>query len=116
MLALHGSDKRADRIMTQVENAKKLRKNEFYKCPLPHVHPQHKQGFFKNFDVHFRVYGSRKDHYAVVQLHEELAWNARRQAYEKGGVSEEDLQTISLAAWFEALKKHTGKQVHVVKK
>ena len=102
--------------MTQVEYVKKLGKNEFYKCPFPHVHPRHKQAFFKDFDVHFRTFGGREDHFAVVQLHEELAWEARRDASEKGSLSEEDLRLISLTAWLNAVEKHTGKAIQVVKK
>ena len=102
--------------MTQVEDVKKLGRNEFYKCPFPHVHPRHKQAFFKDFDVHFRIFGGREDHFAVVQLHEELAWEARREASEKGSVSEEDLRRISLAAWLDAVEQLTGKEIQVVKK
>lgn len=102
--------------MTKVKDMQKLRKNEFYKCPLLHIHPRHEKAFFKNFDVHFRVFRSRKDHFAVVQLHEELAWKARRLANEKGSISEEDLKKISDVAWFEAVKKQTGKSIQVVKK
>jgi len=102
--------------MTQVEDVKKLSKNEFYKCPFPHVHPRHKQAFFKDFDVHFRVFGDRKDHFAVAQLHEELAWDARHLASERGNVTEEGQKLISLGAWLDAVEKHTGKPVQVVKK
>jgi hypothetical protein len=102
--------------MTQVEYVKKLGKSEFYKCPFPHVHPRHKQAFFKDFDVHFRIFGGREDHFAVVQLHEELAWEARREASEKGSLSEEDLRNISLAAWLDAVEQQTGKSIQVVKK
>jgi hypothetical protein len=102
--------------MTQVEDVKKLGKNEFYKCPFPHVHPRHKQAFFKSFDEHFRIFGGRSDHLAVAQLHEELAWEAKRLASEKGAVGEEELRLISLAAWFDAVEKQTGKPIQVVKK
>ena len=102
--------------MTQVKDVKKLGKNEFYKCPFPHVHPRHKKAFFKSFDSHFRIFGDREDHFAVVQLHEELVWTIRRSEAEKGGLSEEDLRRISLGAWLEAIKQHTGKAVQVVKK
>jgi hypothetical protein len=102
--------------MTQTEEAKKLSKNEYYKCPFPHVHPKHRQAFFKDFDAHFRIFGGREDHFALMQLHEELAWNARRQASERGNLSNEKLQLISLAAWLDAVEKHTGKPVQVVKK
>jgi hypothetical protein len=102
--------------MTQVDELKKLGKNEFYKCPFPHVHPRHKQAFFKDFDAHFRVFGDRKDHFAVVQLHEELAWDARRSESEKGALGEEDVRRISLAAWLEAIKRCAGKPIQVVSK
>ena len=102
--------------MTQVGDLKALGKNEYYKCPFPHVHPRHKQAFFKDFDVHFRIFGDREDHFAVVQLHEELAWDMRHSASEKGSLSEEDLRRISLRAWLEAVKRSTGKPIQVVKK
>jgi hypothetical protein len=102
--------------MTQVDELKMLGKDEFYKCPFLHVHPRHKQAFFKDFDKHFRIFGGRDDHFAVAQLHEELAWDARRVASEKGAVSDEDKRRISLQAWFEAIKKQTGKAIQVVKK
>jgi hypothetical protein len=102
--------------MTEVEEVKKLGKNEFYRCPFPHVHPKHKQAFFKDFDAHFRIFGGREDHLKVAQLHEQLAWEARREASEKGNPSEEDLRLISLAAWLNAVEKQTGKPIQVVKK
>jgi hypothetical protein len=102
--------------MTEIEEVKKLGKNEFYKCPFPHVHPKHKQAFFKDFDSHFRIFGGREDHLEVAQLHEQLAWETRRTASEKGSPSEEELRLISLAAWLDAVEKHTGKPVQVVKK
>lgn len=101
--------------MTQIEEPKKLGKNEFYKCPFSHVHPKHKQAFFKDFDSHFRIFSNRDDHLEVAQLHEQLAWEARRAASEKGKLSEEDLRNISLAAWLEAVEKKTGKPIQVVK-
>ena len=100
--------------MTQVDELKKLGKNEYYKCPFPHAHPRHKQVFFKDFDAHFRIFGNREDHLAVAQLHEQLVWEARREASEKGSLSEEDLRNISLAAWLKALEKQTGKPIQVV--
>jgi len=100
--------------MIQVEDVKKLGKNEFYKCPFPHVHPRHKQAFFKDFDAHFRIFGGREDHLEAVQLHEQLAWEVRRAASEKGSLGEEDLQNISLAAWLEAIEQCTGKPIQVV--
>jgi hypothetical protein len=102
--------------MTQVDAPKTLSKNEYYKCPFPHVHPRHKQAFFKDFDAHFRIFGDREDHLAVAQLHEQLAWEARREASEKGSLSEEDLRRISLEAWLEAIKQSTGKEIQVVSK
>jgi hypothetical protein len=102
--------------MTQVDGLKVLGKNEFYKCPFPHVHPQHKQAFFKDFDAHFRIFGAREDHFDVAQLHEQLAWDARRAASEKGSLSEEDMRSISLRAWLDAIKRHTGKEIQVVSK
>lgn len=101
--------------MTQIEEPKKLGKNEFYKCPFSHVHPKHKQAFFKDFDSHFRIFSNRDDHLEVAQLHEQLAWEARRAASEKGKLSEEDLRNISLAAWLEAVEKQTGKPIQVVR-
>ena len=100
--------------MTKVEDVKKLGKNELYKCPFPHVHPKHKQAFFKDFDSHFRIFSNRDDHLEVAQLHEQLAWEARRAASEKGKLSEEDLRNISLAAWLKAVEQQTGKPIQVV--
>jgi hypothetical protein len=102
--------------MTQVDGVKPLGKNEFFKCPFPHVHPRHKQAFFKDFDAHFRIFGGREDHFAVVKLHEELVWDAQRLASEKGAVSDEDKRRISFEAWLEAVKRHTGRAIQVVKK
>jgi hypothetical protein len=102
--------------MTQVDAPQKLGKNEYYKCPFPHVHPRHKQAFFKDFDAHFRIFGDREDHLAVAQLHEQLAWEARREASEKGSLSEGDLRRISFEAWLEAIKQSTGKPIQVVSK
>ena len=102
--------------MAKVDEPKVLGKNEFYKCPFPHVHTRHKQALFKDFDVHFRIFGGRDDHLEVAQLHEQLAWEARHAASEKGNVSEEDLRKISLVAWLEAIKRSTGKEIQVVSK
>jgi hypothetical protein len=67
--------------------------------------------------VHFRIFGGREDHHALVQLHEELVWDAKRSASEKGSsLSQEELRLISLAAWLDAVEQHTGKPVQVVKK
>jgi len=100
--------------MTQVDEPKKLGKNEFYKCPFPHIHPKHKQAFFKNFDLHFRIFSNRDDHIEVAQLHEQLAWEARRAASEKGNLSEDNLRNISLAAWLKAIEQCTSKPIQVV--
>ena len=102
--------------MGQVDEPRRLGKDELYKCPFPHVHPRHKQTFFKDFDKHFRIFSNRDDHLEVVQLHEQLAWEARRVASEKSSLSEEDLQNISLAAWLQAIENKTGKPIIVVKK
>jgi hypothetical protein len=102
--------------MGQVDEPRRLGKDELYKCPFPHVHPRHKQAFFKDFDKHFRIFSNRDDHLEVVQLHEQLAWEARRAASEKSSLSEEDLQNISLAAWLQAIENKTGKPIIVVKK
>jgi hypothetical protein len=67
--------------------------------------------------VHFRIFGGGEDHLALVQLHEELVWDAKRAASEKGSsLSPEELRLISLAAWLDAVEQHTGKPVQVVKK
>jgi hypothetical protein len=100
--------------MGQVDAPRRLGKSELYKCPFQHVHPRHKQAFFKDFDSHFRIFGDRDDHFEVAQLHEQLAWDARRLASEKRKLSEEDVQNISLAAWLDAVKQCTGKQIQVV--
>ena len=102
--------------MGQDDEPRRLGKDELYKCPFPHVHPRHKQAFFKDFDKHFRIFSNRDDHLEVVQLHEQLAWEARRVASEKSSLSEEDLQNISLAAWLQAIENKTGKPIIVVKK
>jgi len=102
--------------MTQVDGVKALGKNEFYSCPFPHVYPRHKQAFFKDFDANFRIFGDREEHFTVVQLHEELAWNMRHSASEKRKLGKEDLRRISLAAWLEAVKRSTGKPIQVVSK
>ncbi|MBN1358788.1 hypothetical protein JW988_08480 [Candidatus Bathyarchaeota archaeon] len=102
--------------MGQVDAPRRLGKDELYRCPFPHVHPRHKQAFFKDFDKHFRIFSNRDDHLEVVQLHEQLAWEYRRAASEKQKLSEEDLQNISLGAWLQAIEKKTGKPITVVKK
>jgi hypothetical protein len=100
--------------MGQIDEPRKLGKSELYRCPFPHVHPRHKQAFFKDFDKHFRIFGDRDDHFEVVQLHEELAWDARRTASEKRKLTEEEIQNISLSTWLEAIKKCTGKPIQIV--
>jgi len=100
--------------MAQVDVPKKLDKNEYYKCPLPHAHPRQEQAFFKNFDSHFSTFSSREDHIAVIQLHEELNWKARCSEAEKRNLNEADLQRISLRTWLDAVKKETGKTIQVV--
>jgi hypothetical protein len=100
--------------MTKTKDAKKLNKKEYYKCPLPHVHPRHEQAFFKNFDSHFSTFSNREDHLEVLQLHEDLNWKARCSEAEKRSLTEEDLHQISLKTWKEAIKKKTGKTVQVV--
>jgi hypothetical protein len=100
--------------MAQTGEMKKLDKNEYYKCPLPHVHPRHEQAFFKNFDSHFSTFSNRGDHFDVIQLHEELNWKMRCSEAEKRNLAEEDLQKISLKTWIEAVKKKTGKAVQII--
>jgi len=100
--------------MGQVDAPRRLGKGELYKCPFSHVHPKHKQAFFKDFDSHFRIFGDRDDHFEVAQLHEQLAWDMRRTASEKCKLSDEDVQNISLKAWFDAIKQCTGKPIRVV--
>ncbi len=98
------------------DELKNLKKEEFYKCPLPHLRPRHKQAFFKNFAKHFRIFSNRDDHLAIIQLHEEIVWNIKRSAAEKGDNIDENIDKISHEAWFESIKKHTGKSIQVVKK
>jgi hypothetical protein len=102
--------------LSQVDEPKKLGKNEFYKCPFSHLHARRKQAFFKDFDAHFRIFGGREDHLEVAQLHEQLAWEARRLGSEKGSLGDEAIRNISLAAWLEAIKQTTGKEIQVVSK
>jgi len=102
--------------MVQVDDPRRLGKDELYRCPFPHVYPRHKQAFFKDFDTHFRIFSSRADHLEVVQLHEQLAWEARRAASEKGKLSRDVLANISLKTWLEAVKQKTGKLLEVIKK
>ncbi|TRO50180.1 hypothetical protein E2P63_06815 [Candidatus Bathyarchaeota archaeon] len=102
--------------MVQVDEPRRLGKNELYRCPFPHVYPRHKQAFFKDFDTHFRIFSGRDDHLEVLQLHEQLAWEARRVASETRKLSRDDLANISLTAWLEAVKQKTGKPLEVIKK
>ena len=102
--------------MTQADGVKKLGKTEFYKCPLPHVQSKHGQALFKDFDSHFRIFGDRDDHLAVVQAHEDIVWNMRRAASERGKLGEEALRRASFEAWLQAVKQCTGKAVQIVVK
>jgi hypothetical protein len=81
---------------------------------LPHVHPRHEQAFFKNFEAHFSTFKTRDDHFAVLKLHEEIAWELRRSESEKRSLNEDDLRRISLEAWLEAIKKQTGQPIGIV--
>jgi hypothetical protein len=100
--------------LSKVDAPRRLGKGELYKCPFPHVHPKHKQAFFKDFDKHFRVFGDRDDHFEVMQLHEQLAWDMRRVASEKHQLTDVDLENISLKAWLEAIKDCTGRPIQIV--
>ncbi len=94
--------------------SKKLNGNEYYKCPLPHLHPRQEQAYFKSFDSHFSTFSSRDDHLEVLQLHEELNWKVRCTEAEKRTLTEADLQRISHKTWLDAIKKQTGKAVQIV--
>lgn len=73
--------------------------------------------FFKDFEAHFRTFGSKDDdHFAVVRLHEELFWKLRCSESEKRNLSQSDLQELSLKAWIEAIMQSAGKQVQIVSK
>ena len=102
--------------MSQADGVKKLGKNEFYKCPLPHVQSKHPQALFRDFETHFSIFSDRDDHLAVVQVHEDLVWNKRRSASERGGLGEEELRRVSFEAWLQAVRQCTGKSVQVVTK
>lgn len=95
---------------------RRLSKDQFYKCPFSHSHPQHKQIFFKDFDRHFRIFSNKDDHLEVAQLHEQLTWESRRLASEKGSLSQQDIKNISFESWLEAIKKKTGKSIQIVRK
>ena len=100
--------------MNQSDSLKKLGQSEYYKCPLPHVHPRHEQAFFKNFETHFSTFKTREDHFAVLKFHEEIAWELRRSESEKRSLNEDDLRRISLEAWLEAIKKQTGQPIGII--
>ncbi len=100
--------------MSKDGDVRKLGKDEYYKCPLPHVHPRHEQAFFKVFDSHFSTFSNRDDHMEVLQLHEELNWKTRCAEAEKRNLSADDLERISQKTWMEAVKKQTGKPVQIV--
>ena len=80
------------------------------------MYPRHKQAFFKNFTKHFRIFSNRDDHFAVLQLHEEIIWNIKREASERGEDIDAKINEISNNAWFEAIIKHTGKSIQKVRK
>ncbi len=102
--------------MAQADDVKKLGKNEFYKCPLEHMQAKQGQALFKDFEAHFSIFSGHDDHLEVVQAHEDLAWNMRRAASEKGKLSEEELRRILFKAWLQAVKQCTGKAVTIVTK
>ena len=102
--------------MSKNGNNEKLKKNEFYKCPFSHVYPRQKQAFFKSFTKHFRIFSGRDDHFAIIQLHEEILWNLKRSAVEKGEKTDENNTKISNDAWLEAIEKKTRKPIQVVNK
>jgi len=102
--------------MSKNDENEKLKKSEFYKCPFSHVYPRQKQAFFKSFAKHFRIFSNRDDHFAIIQLHEEILWNIKRSAAEKGDKIDENSNKISNDAWFEAIKKHSGKPIQIVNK
>ena len=103
-------------VMAQGNGVRKLNEKEYYKCPFLHVHPRHEQGFFKDFDSHFRIFQSRDDHFSLTRLHEELLWNSRHAASERGNVSAEALRAMSLKAWLEAIKQQSGKDIQTILK
>ena len=102
--------------MAQANGEKKLGKNEFYKCPLPHTQSKHRQELFKDFETHFSIFSNRDDHMDIVQAHEDLVWSKRCEAAEKGKLSEEEINKVSQEAWLKAVKQCTGKAVTVVTK
>lgn len=102
--------------MSKFGELKKLKKDEFYKCPFPHSYPRHKQAFFKSFAKHFRIFSNRDDHFTIIQLHEEIIWNLKRSAAEKGENIDDNINKISHKAWLEAIKKNIGRSIKVIKK
>src|SRR4030042_7177458 len=103
-------------VMAQGNGVRRLSEKEYYKCPFLHVHSMHEQGFFKDFDVHFRIFQSRDDHFSIIRLHEELLWKSRHAASERRKVTAEDLREMSLKAWLEAVKQQRGKTVQIIVK
>jgi hypothetical protein len=103
-------------VMAQGNDVRKLSAKEYYKCPFLHVHPKHEQGFFKDFDSHFRIFQSRDDHFSIIWLHEELLWKSRHEAAERGKVTAEDLRVMSLKAWLAAIKQQTGTDIQIIVK
>ncbi len=51
-----------------------------------------------------------------MQFHEEIIWNLKRSAAEKGENIDENINKLSYQAWFEAIKKKTGRSIKIVKK
>src|SRR4030067_2734490 len=98
-------------VMQQGNGVRKLSEKEYYKCPFLHVHPRHEQGFFKDFDSHFRIFQTRDDHFSIIRLHEELLWKSRHAASERRNVTAEDLREMSLKAWLEAVQQPWGKDM-----
>ena len=107
---------REDGVMAQGNGVRRLSEKEYYKCPFLHVHPRHEQGFFKDFDSHFRIFQSRDDHLSLIRLHEELLWKSRHAASERRNVTAEDLREMSLKAWLEAVKQQSGKDMQIILK
>ena len=103
-------------VMAHGNGGRRLGEKEYYKCPFLHVHPRHEQGFFKDFDSHFRIFQSRDDHFSLTRLHEELLWKSRHAASERGKVTAEDLREMSLKAWLEAVKQQSGKEIQIIVK
>ncbi len=100
--------------MSRPDDPKKLGQNEYFECPLSHIHPRREQAYFKSFDTHFSTFRSRDDHFAVLKLHEELTWEFRRSESEKRRLDEDALRRISLRAWLEAIKRQTGRSIRVI--